>query len=57
MKPGAHYKMSKDTKRLLARFTDPHKAGEFKRFAIQCELAAQHAKHASSVRVDKNSKD
>lgn len=57
MKPTAHYKMSKETKRLLARFTNPHEAGEFKRFAIQCELAQQHAKHTSSTRVDKNSKD
>jgi hypothetical protein len=54
MKPTSHYKMNKETKRLLARFIDPHARGDFKRFAIQCELDAQKAKFA---KVDKSLKD
>lgn len=38
------------------RYTDSTKAAEFKRFAIECEAAAERAKLAPS-RVDKQSKD
>lgn len=56
MKTNSHFKLSKSSKRILATIVDPHKAGEFKRFAIQCELAAQSAKF-TPAKVDKNLKD
>ena len=56
MKPTATYKMSRQTKRILATMTDKHKAGAFKKFAIECELAGEHAKHMS-IRLDKQSKE
>ena len=56
MKPTAAYKMSTQTKRILATMTDKHKAGEFKRFAIQCELAGAQAKYLST-RLDKQNKE
>jgi hypothetical protein len=40
IKPGPNYKMSAQTKRFLATIIDPHKRGEFKRSAIQAELAS-----------------
>ena len=54
MKTTSTFKLSKSTKRYLATFVDPHKRGEFKRFAIQCELAEQRAKFA---KVDKSAKE
>lgn len=45
MKPSEHYKMSKQIKRLLATYTDSHKAGVFKRWAIDCELSFANNKH------------
>ena len=52
MKTNSGYKMSRQTKRLLSKFTDAHQRGEFKRFAIECEMSEQKAKHAPS-KVDK----
>jgi len=40
LKPGPNYKMSKQTKVMLANIIDPHKRGEHKRAMIQAELAA-----------------
>jgi hypothetical protein len=40
MKPGPNYKMSAQTKRFLATIVDPQKRSEFKRSAIQAELAS-----------------
>ncbi len=40
LKPGPNYRMSAQSKRFLATIIDPHKRGEFKRSAIQAELAA-----------------
>ena len=54
MKTASTFKLSKSTKRYLATFADPHKRSEFKRFAIQCELAEQRAKFA---KVDKSAKE
>lgn len=58
MKTSAQFKLSKSTKRILAsnRYADPIKAAEFKRFAIQCEAAAERAKFAPT-KVDKESRD
>lgn len=58
MKTSAQFKLSKSSKRILAsrRYTDPQKAAEFKRFAIQCEAAAERARLAPS-RVDRETKD
>ena len=52
MKTTSGYKMHRETKRLLANYTDPHRRGEFKRFAIECEMAQQKAKFAP-IKVDK----
>jgi hypothetical protein len=41
MKPGANYKMTKQSKRFLATVIDPHRRGELKRGTIQAELAGQ----------------
>jgi len=41
MKSGPNYKMSKQGKRTLAQYIDPHKRGEVKRSIIQAELASQ----------------
>ena len=54
MKPTSTYRMTKQTKRFLASFIDRHKRGEFKRMAIQGELAFIAAKFA---KVDKSLKD
>ena len=40
LKPGPSYKMTKQGKRTLAQYLDPHKRGEVKRSIIQAELAA-----------------
>ena len=56
MKTNNTFKLSKSSKRILATFTDPHKRGAFKRFAIECEYAQQVAKF-SSPRVDKQAKE
>ena len=40
LKPTASYRMSKQAKRTLARYVDPHKRGEIKRSSIQAELSA-----------------
>jgi hypothetical protein len=40
LKPTANFRMSKQNKRFLATIVDPHKRGEFKRSAIQSELAS-----------------
>lgn len=40
LKSGSAFKLSKDAKRMLARFTDPHKRGVMKKGIIQAELAA-----------------
>ncbi len=39
LKPGPNFRMSKQSKRFLATIIDPHKRGEFKKSAIQAELA------------------
>jgi hypothetical protein len=54
MKTNGTFKLSKSSKRILATFVDPHKRGDFKRFAIQCEYAEQRAKFA---KVDKSNKE
>ena len=54
MKPTSTYRMTKQTKRFLASFIDRHKRGEFKRMAIQGELAFIAAKFA---KVDKSLED
>lgn len=41
MKPGPNYRMTKQTKRMLALIVDAHKRGAVKRGAIQAELTAQ----------------
>lgn len=41
MKPTSSYKMSKQGKRTLATYIDPHKRGEVKRSIIQAELASK----------------
>ena len=41
MKPGANYRMTKQSKRFLATVIDPHRRGELKRGTIQAELASQ----------------
>ena len=58
MKTSAQFKLSKSSKRILAsnRYADSQKAAEFKKFAIQCEAAAERAKLAPT-RVDRDSKD
>lgn len=58
MKTGSQFKLSKSSKRIMAsnRYADPVKASEFKRFAIECEAAAERARFAP-VKVDKQSKD
>lgn len=58
MRTGAQFKLSKSSKRIMAsrRYTDPVKASEFKRFAVECEAAAERARFAPA-RVDKQSKD
>jgi hypothetical protein len=40
IKPGPNYKMTKQTKRILALIVDPHKQGIQKRLMIQAELAS-----------------
>ena len=57
MKTGPHFKLSKSSKRILATIPDRHKAGEFKRWAIECEVAEERAKHMSVKSVDKSAKD
>ena len=57
MKTGPHFKLSKSSKRILATIPDRHKAGEFKRWAIECEAAEERAKHMSVKSVDKSAKD
>lgn len=56
MKTSATFKLSKSSKRIFAsnRYIDPVKAAEFKRFAIECEAAAERAKFA---KVDKQTKE
>ena len=39
--PTKNYKMSKQTKRSLAQYIDPHERGVQKRMMIQAELASQ----------------
>ena len=52
LKPGPNYRMSAQSKRFLATIIDPHKRGEFKRSAIQAELAA-----AIQPRISKGKRD
>jgi len=52
LKPSANFRMSKQSKRFLATIVDPHKRSEFKRSAIQSELAA-----AIQPRVSKGKRD
>jgi len=54
MKPTSTFKLSKQSKRLMATIVDRHARGAFKRGAIQAELAAEAARHA---KVDKSHKD
>jgi hypothetical protein len=58
MKTSSTFKLSKSSKRILAsnRYADSVKAAEFKRFAIECEVAEERAR-MSSPRVDKQSKE
>lgn len=56
MKPSSTFKLSKETKRVLATITDPHKAGHYKRLAIQAQLQAEHAAYAP-LKVDKQTKE
>lgn len=41
LKPNQNFKLTKQTKRFMATFIDPHARGQFKRDMIQAELAAQ----------------
>ena len=41
IKPTSSYKMSGQTKRMIALIIDPHQRGEQKRLMIQAELASQ----------------
>lgn len=52
LKPTSTYKMSKQTKVLLANIVDPHKRGEIKRSAIQADLYS-----AIQYKSPKNNKD
>ena len=51
LKPTKNYKMTKQTKRSLARYIDPHERGVQKRLMIQAELAS--AVVVKSKREDK----
>lgn len=42
-KPTSAFRLSKETKRQLASYTDAHKAGAFKRSMIQAQLCAEEA--------------
>jgi len=52
LKPTASYRMTKQSKRLLATIVDPIKRGEFKQSAIQAELAS-----AIQPRISKGKRD
>ena len=52
IKPTSSYKMSKQVKTLLSRYTDPHFRGEMKRGWIQAELEA-----AIRPKADKKSRE
>jgi len=54
MKPTSTFKISKQTKRFMATFVDPQARGQYKRMAIEAQLAAEQAKFA---KVDKSLKD
>lgn len=56
MKTSSTFKLSKSSKRVLAqnKYADPIKAAEFKRFAIECEVAQERARFA---KVDRQSKE
>lgn len=42
-KPTNAFKLSKQVKRLMARYTDKHRAGAFKRDMIEAQLYAEEA--------------
>mgnify|MGYP003345161089 CR=1 FL=1 len=46
-----NFKLSKETKRQLATFVDPHKRGMYKNLMIEAELAA-----AVQPKIDKKTK-
>ena len=52
IRPTSTYKMSKQVKTLLSRYTDPHLRGEMKRGWIQAELEA-----AIKPKADKKNRD
>ena len=52
MKPTSSYKMSKQGKRTLATYVDPHERGEVKRSIIQAELASKVAYKPSKGKKD-----
>ena len=54
MKTNNTFKLSKESKRVLATFIDPYKRGAFKKFIIECEYAEQRSKFA---KVDKQVKE
>lgn len=42
-KPTSAFRLSKEAKRVMARYTDPHKAGLYKRNMIESQLYAEEA--------------
>lgn len=55
LKPGPNFRMSKQSKRFLSTIVDPHKRGEFKKSAVQAELAAAIQPRVSKGKQDKRS--